>query len=150
MESRCAVLFFDEVDALGQARGGFPGQVSSNSDPSARRILAEMLIQLNSVNNRHKQHGSLSEEKISDNDHSVSAESPSQDKAITSSSQPSSSSESSDSPRAVRIVVVAATNRLEDCDPALVRRFSVRARVDLPNAHDRRRMIQRFLSEIDQ
>jgi SpoVK/Ycf46/Vps4 family AAA+-type ATPase len=49
----------------------------------------------------------------------------------------------------MRIIVVAATNRPEDCDPALVRRFSIRVVVGLPSLHDRRRIVKRFLKGIE-
>ena len=51
IESRCSVLFFDEIDALGQSRGGgdgaggAAGNASSNGeDNGSRRILAELLM----------------------------------------------------------------------------------------------------------
>ena len=47
-----------------------------------------------------------------------------------------------------RVIVVAATNRPEDCDPALLRRFAVRALIDLPTFRDRCRMIKGFLTDI--
>ena len=46
------------------------------------------------------------------------------------------------SERQVRIVVVAATNRPEDCDPALVRRFGVRVMVGLPTLPDRKNIVR--------
>ena len=53
VDSRCTVLFFDEIDALGQSRGtcGKPSSQQSNgSDACSRRVLAELLIQLNRLN----------------------------------------------------------------------------------------------------
>ena len=50
MESRCAVVFFDEIDALGMSRGGGEGGSGGGEDSSAghssRKILAELLIQM--------------------------------------------------------------------------------------------------------
>lgn len=48
-----------------------------------------------------------------------------------------------------RVIIVAATNRPEDCDPALLRRFAVRVHIGLPSIRDRRRIIRRFLKDID-
>jgi len=47
-----------------------------------------------------------------------------------------------------RVILIAATNRPADCDPALLRRFSVRVLIDVPTQRDRCRMIQRFLRDI--
>lgn len=58
MESRCTVLFFDEIDALGISRndqggncdGGAGSKSSSGGgEQSSRRILAELLIQLSNL-----------------------------------------------------------------------------------------------------
>ena len=55
--NKCTVLFFDEIDALGQSRGGKgePQQSGgySGGDNSSRRLLAELLIQLTKVNDAH-------------------------------------------------------------------------------------------------
>ena len=72
---------------------------------------------------------------------------------------PSSSDDSNEQEQAIpnkdkrapkpRIIVIAATNRPEDCDPALLRRFSVRVLVDTPSRRDRKRIVSRLLSNID-
>lgn len=64
-----SVVFLDEVDALGQARS------SGGEDPSARRLLTELLLQMNGLGGEEG------------------------------------------------VYVFAATNRMADCDPALIRRF---------------------------
>jgi hypothetical protein len=64
-----SIIFFDEVDALGQARGG------AGDDASSRRLLTELLLQMN---------GLAGEEGV---------------------------------------YVFGATNRMGDCDAALLRRF---------------------------
>lgn len=48
-----------------------------------------------------------------------------------------------------RIIVIAATNRPEDCDPALLRRFAIRVLIGLPTRRDRRRIIGRLLGGIN-
>ena len=48
-----------------------------------------------------------------------------------------------------RVIVIAATNRPEDCDPALLRRFAVRVLIGLPTQRDRKRMVRRLLLNID-
>ena len=47
-----------------------------------------------------------------------------------------------------RVIVVAATNRPEDCDPALLRRFAVRVLVALPSKRDRKKIIRRLLVDV--
>jgi SpoVK/Ycf46/Vps4 family AAA+-type ATPase len=46
LESKCAVIFFDEIDALGQSRDGSRG---GEGDGCSRRVLAELLLQLTFV-----------------------------------------------------------------------------------------------------
>ena len=48
-----------------------------------------------------------------------------------------------------RVIIVAATNRPEDCDPALLRRFAVRVLVGLPTKKDRKKIIKRLLSDVE-
>jgi SpoVK/Ycf46/Vps4 family AAA+-type ATPase len=48
-----------------------------------------------------------------------------------------------------RVIVVAATNRPEDCDPALLRRFAVRVLVALPTKRDRKKIISRLLLDVN-
>ncbi len=78
MESRCTVLFFDEIDALGISRngggdngggGGGSGSTYSGGENSSRRILAELLIQLSNLSS------SCSSDDIDDNDSSDSDDS---------------------------------------------------------------------------
>ena len=49
----------------------------------------------------------------------------------------------------IRIIVVAATNRPEDCDPALLRRFAVRVFVGPPTRRDRKKILSKFLSDVE-
>lgn len=48
-----------------------------------------------------------------------------------------------------RIIVIAATNRPEDCDPALLRRFAIRVLIGLPTHRDRTRIMHRLLEDIE-
>lgn len=133
MNSKCAILFFDEIDALGQARGGTPNMSQGGGDGCSRRVLAELLIQLNQIS---CDYGSMDQR----ND-SVGK---SCEKSFSTIDETSRTLQ-----KRVRIIVVAATNRPEDCDAALVRRFSIRVVVGLPSQHDRRRIIKRFLKGIE-
>ncbi|GBF98627.1 ATPase AAA [Raphidocelis subcapitata] len=76
-----AVLFLDEVDALGQARGSGAG----GDDAASRRLLTELLLQMNGLG---------------------------PDEGV---------------------YVFGATNRMADCDAALLRRFERRVEVPLPD-----------------
>eukprot|EP00592_Proboscia_alata_P003912 CAMPEP_0194373310 /NCGR_PEP_ID=MMETSP0174-20130528/21735_1 /TAXON_ID=216777 /ORGANISM="Proboscia alata, Strain PI-D3" /LENGTH=341 /DNA_ID=CAMNT_0039152301 /DNA_START=126 /DNA_END=1147 /DNA_ORIENTATION=- len=54
VESRCAVIFFDEIDALGQSRGSGAGGGHDSADggeSGGRRLLAELLIQMTKLSN---------------------------------------------------------------------------------------------------
>lgn len=142
VESKCAVLFFDEIDALGQSRGGgSQGSKSGPSDAGSRRVLAELLIQLNKINSSRgrpdRGDTSVGCDEISAcssvEDHSDHEE----DLHVTSNGKEN-----------VRIIVVAATNRPEDCDPALLRRFGVRVVVNTPSRRDRKKILKRFLGGI--
>jgi SpoVK/Ycf46/Vps4 family AAA+-type ATPase len=171
MDSKCAVLFFDEIDALGQSRGGVGSGVSpggstgtsldahtgtgGGNEGSSRRILAELLIQmtrLNSANgltiddmvltteddddddddeeaDRRKEleenvddendHQNVQDRLIDDDDCSVgSMDNKSGFSATNEARSHTAPLESSKKNVPVRVIVVAATNRPEDCDPA--------------------------------
>lgn len=148
MESKCAVLFFDEIDALGISRGGSGGTSHSENgggvDGCTRRVLAELLIQMNCINDSSQSNN---------NNNGL------QDREVFPSDLPSRETDNSistvygndndyDANTRVRMIVVAATNRPEDCDPALVRRFAVRVIVGLPSHRDRKRIVKRYLKGI--
>lgn len=123
LESKCTVVFFDEIDALGQSRenrGGGEGEGCS------RRVLAELLLQLN---------------LISDPNHRLTREQEFENGNC--------SSENVRTRAEARVIVVAATNRVLDCDEALKRRFGIQLEVGLPNRRDRKKMIIRHMSEIE-
>ena len=151
MASKCAVVFFDEIDALGQSRGA-PGVATNSSDYGgdrdgcSRRVLAELLIQLNRVNSKNHVENEESNETGMQKSVEDSARKP-DDEARPSFIEESSIATESHPP--VRVIVVAATNRPEDCDPALVRRFSTRVMVALPSQKDRKKILKRYMTEID-
>lgn len=89
-----SILFLDEFDALAMKR-------DSSEDAGARRVLSELLIQINAV---------------------------CFDDGIT---------------------VIAATNRLSDIDPAIVRRFQKVVEVGLPTREERQSILLRQLEPID-
>ena len=210
MESRCAVVFFDEIDALGMSRGGGGeggggGGEDSSAGHSSRKILAELLIQMSLLSDeaRAQSNGCTesSEEAGTDNgntdaspdididngivqegsdsDFGLDSESASRDEIINEdehdhahgecsgkssnkynngrgvmvhNNRPQTVSESRSSPPErpqSRVIVIAATNRPEDCDAALLRRFSIRVLVGLPSQRDRRRILSRLLEGID-
>jgi SpoVK/Ycf46/Vps4 family AAA+-type ATPase len=190
--NRCAVLFFDEIDALGRSRGegsnnnGATGRegrselsdASGASDNSSRRILAELLIQLTKVNSSHGTYDSLlsthGEDDAEDEDkdgedptlesradeieesHIISSDdtviSQEETKFLGNAREQHNEIEDNsvdNSNHSVRVIVIAATNRPEDCDPALIRRFAVQVQVGLPTAKDRRKMLKRSMEDIE-
>jgi SpoVK/Ycf46/Vps4 family AAA+-type ATPase len=151
------VLFFDEIDALGHSRGPSElGAQSSNIDGCSRRVLAELLIQLTLLQSRAKdaEIDIVASEEQDENDYPMIC-TPDDVAQASSSKVGNSSLEIDDEGNAsgerqkARVIVVAATNRPEDCDPALLRRFSIRVNVGLPTCRDRRKIIFKFLSELD-
>jgi SpoVK/Ycf46/Vps4 family AAA+-type ATPase len=119
LDSRCAVIFIDEIDALGQNRDN---SGVGEGEACSRRILTELLIKLNVVLDR----------KLC---------------TLQDFGEPSDETPSND--RKVRIVVAAATNRPDDCDRALLRRFELVLEVGLPSPQDRLLMFEKHLSDID-
>jgi len=149
MESLCTVLFFDEIDALGHSRGPSDmGGQSSESDGCSRRVLAELLIQLTLLSNTANDKENDSYASNSMPSRVLGEQNEKYNGQVTQSQSDDYSSVHSETPK-VRVIVVAATNRPEDCDPALLRRFSIRANVDLPTRRDRRKIISKFLCEFE-
>jgi SpoVK/Ycf46/Vps4 family AAA+-type ATPase len=146
------VLFFDEIDALGQSRGvsGTPSseQSGGGGDVSSRRLLAELLIQLNRINSSN---GSISDDDDGgEEDHFPVGDEESVDTVDQDHDYDAASVHQDEEPQRnrARVIVVAATNRPEDCDPALVRRFAVRVCVGLPSKRDRKKILNRYLGDV--
>lgn len=206
MESRCCVVFFDEIDALGISRGNsnssgngvndlrFAGS-GGGGESSSRRVLAELLIQLTNLANEAKQmdrkvignghdgvdddlplprdekyhnnhcSGNVTPDTVESNDSqdgfectfrkrfsSIRSDESADGSYMNNTLQNGRCDRDEDydvNPNPPRIIVIAATNRPEDCDPALLRRFAIRVLVGLPSERDRRKIISRLLVNID-
>jgi SpoVK/Ycf46/Vps4 family AAA+-type ATPase len=131
IDSKCAVLFFDEIDALGQSRDVQHGE----GDGCTRRVLAELLVQLNLIADASRQRSV----------HSVAHSTRGENDSCTDKNDMRCGNKHEH----IRIFVVAATNRIQDCDEALRRRFGIQLEVGLPNRSDRKKMIMRFLEGIE-
>lgn len=162
MESRCTVVFFDEIDALGRSRvdeRGGGGESQSAGDHSSRRVLAELLIQMTALSNMNNDEGDCGESEEENGDYDGYCDDNSFACQSTLSNAGSegfglarsrSEDDGDDKVRAkARVIVVAATNRPEDCDPALLRRFAVRVLVGLPTKKDRKKIVKRLLKDVD-
>lgn len=121
----------DEVDALGSARGGSFNASGEGTagDGCSRRVLTELLLQLNNIGEDPRQVNRSSNASANEEVDS----------------EKSDDDDDDDSPR---ILVVAATNRPQDCDPALLRRFSLRLYVGLPSTKDRKKLLVHLLRDI--
>ena len=199
MESKCAVVFFDEIDALGRSRvdedsGGKISQ--AGGDNSSRRVLAELLIQMTELSHDNEEEDDGGEEEYhvgtgeydcdeADGDSfsgrstlststgifvdqrndigngnimlhppsnalgtQVSADDEQHEEVFTPIRSDGDDTAQLQQPKP-RVIVVAATNRPEDCDPALLRRFAVRVLVGLPTRKDRKKIIRRLLSDVE-
>jgi SpoVK/Ycf46/Vps4 family AAA+-type ATPase len=178
VESRCTVLFFDEIDALGMSRSESSGGSADvgGSDNSSRRVLAELLIQLSKLahQNEHditeSQHSNLQDcgrlgpfyeahnmgHQRTDDDLQGASMVDAFASAGAGSNEHQNQSNETIGPMQTdeiypqaRLLVIAATNRPEDCDPALLRRFAIRMLVGLPTFRDRKRIFRRLLTNID-
>jgi SpoVK/Ycf46/Vps4 family AAA+-type ATPase len=161
IESKCAVVFFDEIDALGRSRVDDDGGKMSQAggDNSSRRVLAELLIQMTALNDNECGSESEGDEYggYCDDGDSFSVRSTGfverSDNSVRTTNSSGRVGDIQDIPDKVRpkprIIVVAATNRPEDCDPALLRRFAVRVLVGLPSRKDRRKIIRRLLADVE-
>jgi len=187
MESKCAVVFFDEIDALGRSRvDEDSGKMSqAGGDNSSRRVLAELLIQMTELSNDNdneedddegEEYGGYDADGDSFSgrstistgiyDHQqrdnnmqpsialgtqVSADTEQLQLACTTPNRlfgDNSNTNNQQQPKP-RVIVLAATNRPEDCDPALLRRFAVRVLVGLPTRKDRKKIIKRLLVDVE-
>lgn len=140
------MLFFDEIDALGQARGGAHQDQGLQTDPCSRRVLAELLIQLNKINVDNCSYNTRIVTSRNTHGMSVGRNIDHNDNFESDQANQVPSKENKDR---IRVIVVAATNRPEDCDPALLRRFSLRVMVSLPNRRDRKKILKKFIADID-
>ena len=166
MESRCTVVFFDEIDALGRSRvdEGSGGESQSGGDHSSRRVLAELLIQMTGLANMNEEgdegEGEEDGEEEYDgycDDNSFACQSTmstAESEGFGFANERTQARNTGDDNgnkvhTKARVIVVAATNRPEDCDPALLRRFAVPVLVGLPTKKDRKKIIKRLLKDVD-
>jgi SpoVK/Ycf46/Vps4 family AAA+-type ATPase len=136
LESKCSVVFFDEIDALGQSRGNLG---AGEGEGCSRRVLAELLLQLNVIADRKyctlRDFGGDDDEVDTDND----------EDSLGTFQQPE---ETAAVEHRARIIVVAASNQIYDIDKALLRRFGIQLEVGLPSWKDRKKMLTRHLNDI--
>ncbi|KAG2385468.1 hypothetical protein C9374_003283 [Naegleria lovaniensis] len=103
-KSQPAVVFIDEIDAVGSSRDGFSGSSSSSSE-SMNRLKTELLLKMQEI---------LDMDNHSDG-----------------------------------VVVIAATNRPFDLDPALRRRFQKRIYIPLPAENERKSLFRINLEGVE-
>jgi SpoVK/Ycf46/Vps4 family AAA+-type ATPase len=126
LESKCAIVFFDEIDALGQTR---EDRGSGEGEGCSRRVLAELLMIMSEITDRKNRAPIDDFDAGKDDDVSIDTIQGTAEHA--------------------RIIVIAATNRIDDLDPALKRRFGVQLPIDPPGTRERKEMILRQLDGIE-
>lgn len=141
VDSKCAVIFLDEIDALGMSREIMAGK----GDGCSRRVLTELLLHLNTVTDRtycrmdHFQQESGKE---------LGSETQQTELLLSEDCEDVENGYNVGQEDEVRLIVVAATNRRDDCDPALLRRFGAVLEVGLPSEKDRKKMFSRHFRGI--
>jgi cell division protease FtsH len=126
-----AIGFIEEIDAIGGRRGGLDGGGDGPVSSGTGGVVNELLVQLQSFDTPplgERLCGRLIE--------------------WVNGWLPASSQLARRPPRYNNILVIAATNRADALDPALLRpgRFDRRLHFDLPNAAGRRELIDYFLA----
>lgn len=126
---------------MGQARGGSTSgsEIQGGTDSCSRRVLAELLIRLNQ-DNMSAPCATTPNRTSNDLEEDYSETCSVDDSTFV--------DENTTSDKPLRVIVVAATNRPEDCDPALLRRFMIRILVGLPDQRDRKRILRHYLTGI--
>lgn len=127
LESKCAVVFFDEIDSLGQSRDD---RGSGEGEGCSRRVLAELLMVMSEITDRKSRSSASDFDTGKDDDVSID------DNVETTTEH-------------ARVIVIAATNRIFDLDPALKRRFGIQLPIDPPGKRERKEMLRRHLNGID-
>ncbi|KAJ9510406.1 hypothetical protein QJQ45_015876 [Haematococcus lacustris] len=158
----CAI-FLDEVDSLAPQRGA---SGSSGEDAASRRLLTELLIQMSALASsaqRRTATGASPRQSPATSD-ATKRTSQSAREGHGGCSVPASRSAGSAGSQPVRrtgamlpldaatltrpsVYIFAATNRLQDCDTALLRRFERRVHVPLPDIPARKAYFQKVLSK---
>ena len=126
-----AIGFIEEIDAIGGRRGGLDGGGDGPVSSGTGGVVNELLVQLQSFDTPPL--GERLAGRLID---------------WLNGWLPASSQLAKRPPRYNNILVIAATNRSEALDPALLRpgRFDRRLYFDLPNATGRRELIDYFLA----
>jgi len=132
-----AVIFFDEFDSIAVVRGNDDGAQS-------RRILSELLLQMTA----QKQISQQFETHVSDLTSAMIRDFDDDDDLIDGNvDSPPSQSKKMLAGRG--LAIIAATNRIDDIDDAVLRRFEVKCLIDLPDTAQRIALVANFNSDID-
>ncbi|KAG2446059.1 hypothetical protein HXX76_000661 [Chlamydomonas incerta] len=125
---RPCIVFMDEVDSLGSAR-------SSGDDPMSRRLLNELLIHMSAMQQQQQGRQQQQQQQAQLAGQSASAR------------QAQAAPPGGGGGAVNAVYIFAATNRIQDCDPALLRRFDRRIAVPLPDVAAREAFLRGVLSQ---
>lgn len=134
-QSTKAIIFFDEFDSIATSRGG-----ANDDGGQCRRLLAELLLQLTDQQQAAKISCRRSPTVLSTRADGERIDGTDSDGDDTYTAASANSDH--------RVVVIAATNRIQDLDEAILRRFDAKVYVNIPDAQGRQAMLKRFMSGI--
>ena len=159
-----------ELDSLALSRSGFGG-VDSNAEASngaSRKLLAELLLQLTEckqictgnpnnsdicANNEEClspqiASRSITSSSISTTTKRIKLQDIRENSLGTHTVSPTNIHKENNSSTSGMVVVIAATNRIQDIDEAILRRFESKIQIQLPNSNERVMLIQKYLGNI--
>ena len=140
-----AVIFFDEFDSIATNRSSSD---EGGSQSNSCRLLSELLLCLS----EQKRMQSTNLKTIKSAKCEISSNGTSygtvQDYCIAVEIKDNMHDDTTTHRKQGNIVVCAATNRLEDLDDAVLRRFEARIYVGVPSPEDRIAMIKSFLKDV--
>lgn len=137
------VIFLDELDSIATSR-------NSNDDCiQSRRLLSELLLQLNEIKASNSLYKRKREENsITRKKKMIKMTTNNENDKNKNDNENESDSESNSDFSTNRMAIIGATNRIEDIDEAMMRRFECKVHVGVPNKMARIKLFQKLLEDV--